>query len=195
MMKHNGVLIQYIDEPTNYVTEFKYFGINAFQINPLVAINDDESKRLTREQQNIRIIDNRIVCSDLITDIDLLTEYVRKCEKLNLRIRLLFINSLYSSEEWFAELPQMTFIGYEYCPFPIDEQIVTDLNWFKPLFKFHNKLNEYGLFKSLDSINSFIKEYNKFYLSGVIGDGDIESYVCEVYLIEDVKQFERSQGT
>ena len=184
-MKHNGILIQSLNEPTDYITEFKYSGINAFHLNPLVAFNDIESKRLTQKQQNIRIIDDKIFCSDFISNIELLDEYLRKCDELHLSIRLLFINSLYKTEEWSGKLPKMTFLGYEYCPFPIDEQIVTDLNWFKPLFKFHRKLNKYGLFESLDSINSFIREYNQFCSTGLIGDGDIEAYVCEVFLVEE----------
>ncbi len=194
-MRHNGVLIQSLDEPTNYVTKFNYSGINAFHFNPLISANDVESKRLTQEQQNIHIINNQIFCSDLITNHDLLSKYINKCAELHLNIRLLFLRSLYTTEEWSAELPKMTFIGYEYCPFPIDEQIITDLNWYKPLFKFHKELNKYGLFDSLLSINSFVKEYNQLYLTGVIGDGDIDSYICEVFLIEDIDQFTTNQGT
>ena len=67
---------------------------------------------------------------------------------MKIEIRALFIESEYVDEVYKYELTQTRFLGYEYCPIPIDEQIITDLDWYEPFSVYLNKMNKYGLFDS-----------------------------------------------
>ena len=185
MWNANGILIQSLDEQTRYVTKFLYSGINAYFLYPLVAFSDRESKILTYEQQTRQIAKNKYLSLDFITNSDLFERYVKKCKEMDIPIRTLFIESSYEKELWDGELPEKEFIGYEYCPLPIDEQIITDMDWYTPFIKYHKKLNQHGLFDEYDIVQEFAYDYSKAFDQGMVGDGNMDAYICKVYLIND----------
>ena len=180
MWNANGILIQGINDKTNYVKNFSYEGINAYFQYPLVSVNDVESRKLTNAQQSKKISENLYLSQEFISDTDLYKRYFEKCNELQIKVRVLFIESGYSEEIWEEKLPQMNFLGYEYCPIPIDEQIITDMDWYTPFSCYWDKLNEYGLFDSYDDVLSFVREYNKAMNDGVIGDGEMDAYICRI---------------
>ena len=102
------------------------------------------------------------------------------CKDMNIETRVLFIESDYSYEEWSEAIPETDFLGYEYCPIPIDDQIITDLDWYEPFLKFRDKLNENGLFNTYNEALEFKIAYDLAYDSKEIGDGEINAFICRV---------------
>lgn len=182
-MYNNGILIQATNEPTAIVKNFIYSGINAFWNFPLTWVNDLESRRLTKEQQSKEIEPSIFMNLEFISNEDLYKRYIVKCKSLGLECRVLFIQSMYEQETWVGEIPNMEFLGYEYCPIPIDDQIITDLDWYKPFREHIVKLNEHGLFKTYDDANNFSLDYNIAFNNGKIGDGEANNYICKVFKV------------
>ena len=180
MWNANGILIQGLNDKTHYIKNFSYQGINAYFQYPLVGVNDSESRRLTDEQQSKKVSENLYLSQEFISDVGLYTRYLKKCEEMQIKVRALFIESGYSDEILQDELPKMTFLGYEFCPIPIDEQIITDMDWYKPFSNYWGKLNKYGLFDSYDNVLQFASEYNKVIDDGKIGDGEMDAYICRI---------------
>lgn len=180
MWNPNGVLIQGLNDKTNFIKNFSYDGINAYFSYPLLHLTDDESKKLTKEHLFKKKSDNSLIILEFITDCDLYTRYIKKCEELQIDVRVLFFESEYSDEIWKENLPEMDLLGYEYCPIPLDEQIITDLDWYIPLSKFWKKLNQYGLFDTYKDALEFKKTYDLAYKNKEIGDGEMSTFIFKV---------------
>lgn len=180
MWNANGVLIQALNEKTKFIKKICYEGINAYYQYPLIGLRDIESRRLTDEQLYRSVSDGLAVSLEFISNSDLYMRYLNKCKAMQIEVRALFIESAYSDEIWKDELPQMNVMGYEYCSIPIDEQIITDMDWYEPFSKYHNKLNQYGLFDSYEDALEFVQEYNVAMEEGHIGDGEMDAYICRV---------------
>lgn len=180
MWNANGILIQGLNDKTHYIKNFAYQGVNAYFQYPLVGVNDNESRRITDEQQSRKISEDLYLSQEFISDEGLYIRYLKRCKALQIKVRALFIESGYSEEIWNDKLPKMKFLGYEYCPIPIDEQIITDMDWYKPFSEYWRKLNKYGLFDSYDKVVEFANEYNKAMNEGKIGDGEVDAYICRV---------------
>ncbi|MBR3917660.1 MAG: hypothetical protein IKJ59_02865 [Clostridia bacterium] len=181
-MKFNGALVQSLEKPTNFIKRFNYLGINAYHQDPLIVYNEHECRELTNEQQMVHALQSPILCSEFISNADLLNRYLKKCKELGIDTRVLFVESDYCHELWKDDLPQMIFLGFEYCAIPIDEQIITDIDWYPEFFKYHKMLNEYGLFNTYQEAKEFSLEYAQECLLNHIGDGEIDSYICKVHL-------------
>ena len=184
MLNANGILIQGLDEHTDFINNFVYDGINAYFRFPLTAFCDSESRDLTSEQQSKKISGDSYAVLEFISDYGLYERYVKKCNELGIKFRALFIESKYSEEIWSGQLPKKEFIGYEYCPIPIDEQIITDMDWYEPFSKYQKLLNEYGLFRTYSDAEKFSEEYTRAFNEGKVGDGEENNYICKVYLIK-----------
>jgi len=182
-MNANGILIQGFHEKQNHVKKICYQGINAYFQFPLTVMYDDESRKLTNEQQSKKVDDYFYVMLEFISNSDLYNRYVNQCKMLGIKFRALFIESNYSDEIWSDPLPKMELLGYEYCPIPIDEQVITDMDWYEPFSKYHQKLNKYGLFETYEDVFEFSNEYNKAMEDGYIGDGEVDLYICRVYQV------------
>lgn len=180
MWNSNGILIQGLNDKTNFIRNFTYQGINAYFQFPLTYITENECRKLTEEQQFKEISNNQYISLEFISDLDLYKKYLKKCIDMKIEIRALFIESEYVDEVWKYELPQTKFLGYEYCPIPIDEQIITDMDWYEPFSVYLNKLNKYGLFDSYADVLAFSNEYNKAVGNNKIGDGGVKAYICKV---------------
>lgn len=176
----NGILIQGINDVNCKINNFRYLGVNAFYQYPLMCINDIQCKELTKEQQFKKIGDNQYFNLEFISDINLYERYIKMCFKKKISIRALFIESGYSEEIWNGLFPQMEFMGYEYCPIPIDEQIITDLDWYQHFSKYWKDLNEYGLFNTYNEVKRFADSYRFAFDSGKVGDGEMSAYICRV---------------
>ena len=175
-----GFLVQGLDDCSNFVKNFVYNGINAFFQYPLTSINNPECRKLTDEQCSKKITDNQYQSLEFISDLDLLKRYVDCCLKHNINIRILFVESCYLYEEWKEPLLETVFLGYEYCPIPIDEQIISDLDWYKPFSRFWYKLNKNGLFNTYDEVLDFKNTYDLAWRNNEIGDGEMDAFICKV---------------
>ena len=179
----NGILVQGLNDKTSFIKNFPYAGMNAYYSFPLLCQTDRESRELTKQQQLPKTHDYRYVLYEFIKDADLYQRYIKKCAELQISIRSLFIESNYDGEIWNGPLPAMKLLGYEYCPFPVDEQIITDLDWYKGFSKFWSKLNENGLFDTCEDLQSFVEAYAQAFLANEVGDGDADMYVCKVSIL------------
>ena len=172
-MIQNGYLVQAINITGYLPRHFKYEGMNAFSSYPLLGLQSDRSKELSDRQMQMHKGEGVYsVFLEFISDRNLLEEYVDECIKQGIETRCLLIESDYHGEHLLFpnEVPVSHVLGYELCTVPLDNQIVTDLDWFQPLFKFHSSLNQFGLFDDLDKAKEFEAEYNKYYQRGTIGD-------------------------
>ena len=180
----NGVIIQGLAFPTDYVTKFNYLGINSYHHNPLTRFNDTECKRISDEVFSKKLDDGYYQVLEFISDRDLFIRYARACKKHDIPIRALFIESEYSFEKWERDRPPCHFIGHEYCEIPFDSQMITDFSWHEPLFSFCDRLNEFGLFHDLADAQSYKRKYDEEFEKGAVGDGEMDTFICKVYEID-----------
>ncbi len=183
---NNGWLVQETNCKMLKTSSFVYNGVNAYDSYPLMHVNDIECKKLSNEQAMKPLGNNENQMLEFISDKDLLQRYVRMCINKNIQIRILFIQSDYTNEMC-DEVPcdNFKFLGYEYCCIPIDDQIITDLDWCQKLQNFHSKLNENGLFDSYKEADNFKKTYISLFHKGDIGDGDFDGFIMKVWEIAD----------
>jgi len=179
---NNGWLVQDVDSPLISIKNFKYIGINAFDSYPLLHEHDKECKMLSDEQMYKRIGSNQFQILEFIGNSDLLHKYINMCNTKKINYRVLFIQSNYDEEISPEEnLDNLDFLGFEYCCIPIDEQIITDLDWCLQLKKFYSKLNINGLFENYEDALEFKTEYDNLFHQGIIGDGDFDGFVMKVF--------------
>lgn len=179
VLKPNGFLVQGLEDINYKVKNFKYLGINAYHQYPLSTVNDSYCKMIT-EQQRVKNIESEYQFLEFISDMELLKKYLGCCFKLGIKTRTLFIESRYPFEEWKEPFLNTVLLGYEYCPIPIDEQIITDLDWYPPFSKFWSKMNKNGLFDTYDDALAFKRTYDLSYNNKQIGDGEINAFICRV---------------
>ena len=180
----NGCLIQELTGINNTVKTFEYSGMNAYCSDPLFYTTIPEIKNFSLNLFHQRVSHNQYTIFEFISNYEALKQYVEYCAQLEIKIRALFVRSQYSKEVWQETLPQMNLIGYEYCPLPIDDQIITDLDWYEPLSKFKKRLNSVGLFDEYEQVLEFKSAYDHEFNSGKIGDGEMDAFVFEVYEID-----------
>ncbi|MBR6801372.1 MAG: hypothetical protein IKM61_06445 [Eubacteriaceae bacterium] len=186
MFRANGFIVQDEKYPYDHAGKFSYRGLCSYDLFPLMHINDPVCRKLTDEQFSREVAENEFVIPEFVSDYGLLKRYVMECVKREIGVRILFAESEYSEETYNGDLPVKEFLGYEYCPVPIDCQIITDLDLYEPFWKYHRLLNRSGLFDSYEEVISFAEEYCSEFDKGNIGDGEIDAYIFKVYEI-DVK--------
>lgn len=180
MWNKNGILIQDVTDFRDVIKNFKYLGINAFYSYPLSFIENFQCRKLTLKQQSRKITENQYQSLEFISDKQLFEQYMKTCYEHKIDIRVLFIESAYTDEIWEEPLPCRKFLGYEYCPIPIDDQIITDIDWYPPFAEYWTRLNEYGLFNTFDEANAFKNRYDVAFNNDEIGDGEMDAYICRV---------------
>lgn len=176
----NGILIQGLNNPTNFITAIDYRGASAYYQYPLSCIRQDECKSISNEISYRKEKDELYVVLEFISNMDLASRYAKMCHKYEIPIRTLFIESEYIDEMWHDPIPQGTFLGFEYCTIPFDSQIITDFDWYQPFRKFYSKLNHNGLFHSYADVQEFKQAYDKALKNDEIGDGDMDAYICRI---------------
>ena len=63
---------------------------------------------------------------------------------------------------------------------PVDEQIITDMDWYQGFSRFWPMLNAYGLFNTVEDVKGFVEAYNRAYLADEVGDGEADVFICRV---------------
>lgn len=184
----NGFLVQHLyDTPYGMETTTRtcgYLGLSARKSNPLSVLSDEESRELSREAEWRDVSAQEAILLEFISDPGILLRYVKVCQKKNIPIRLLFVESDYDGEVWIGPDIPKQFLGYEYNTIPIDNQIITDLSWYAPLAPFLNRLNRWGLFSALNEVTEFKDAYNKAFAQDEIGDGNMETHIFRLYEVQ-----------
>lgn len=154
-----------------------YCGLSARNADPLSALPDRESQKLSKEASWCAISEHMVTPLEFISESSLLLRYIAACQSRNIPIRLLFVESDYEQEVWTAPIPPKKLLGYEYNTIPIDNQIITDLSWYDPFSDFLKRINSYGLFRSMEEVLLFKNAYDQAFARGEIGDGDMETHI------------------
>ena len=188
----NGAIVQGKQE-TNYlnIPKVKYTGIHAYYHDPLSDVADIDLRRIADQAMIKKYNDGTCEFLNFITEPEVLFAYINACQKANIEIRVLFLKSNYDGEKWNGEIPENTFLGYEYCEIPFDSQIITDFDWHPSFSRFYQKLNNYGLFQIVDDVIEFKRAYNTAFEKGLLGDGEMDAFVCEVCEV-DIEKFLRN---
>ena len=192
----NGVLVQRSDRQGLAVGEcirnFRYSGMDAYNSFPLAEYPDSEARNLSKKVFSRKVAHDAYIINEFITDPFLLISYVGVCQKRQIPLQLLFVESSYGREIWQGIDPPRIFWGYEYNSIPIDNQIITDLAWYPPFADFWPKLNEHGLFPSLESVMLFKRTYDRAFMDGKIGDGDMDAYIFRLSVVDPKDILENS---
>ena len=184
MWNKNGVLICGT-EKRDSVKTFDYEGMCAYWSYPLLTIiGDEECLSLSEEHCHIKTDDNMYIILEFISNPDLYERYLNKCKKLGIGVRVLFLESEYDCEIWQGGELEMEFLGYEYCPVCVDDQVITDIDWYKPFEAYKKRLNKYGLFDTYEEAVAFVADYKKAEESGDIGDGGFDGFIFKVYEVK-----------
>lgn len=184
-MVQNGFLIQDIGSVCYVPSHFRYEGMNAFDNHPLLGLSGERCEHLSDRQMFKKEIRGAVRQLEFISEKSLFNEYLSECLKQGLKTRILSVESEYKEEIYPKAMssPRFKVIGYEYSPIPLDIQIVSDLDWFNPLFRYHKWLNRYGLFASYKDASRFMRDYNHYLEQGLVGDGLQEAYIFRVATI------------
>jgi hypothetical protein len=184
----NGFLVQHLyDIPygmAHAINTCAYNGLSARNTNPLSLSLDPKGRKLSEEAQWLRITEQKYVMLEFISNPSILLRYIRICQKFNIPIRLLFVESDYSGEVWVGPDIPKKFLGYEYNTIPIDDQIINDLCWYDQLSSFLERVNSCGLFASLNDVVLFKNAYDQAFEQGEIGDGDMETHIFCLFSVK-----------
>ena len=185
----NGIFIQDLQYPAFSLKRIKgkYIGVSSFYGDPLLSIPDPECQKIYDEATWKRLDDEYSILLQFIPNLDILYRYLIKCKELNIGIRLLYVESDYPDEVCDYDFEDKKFLGYEYCEIPFDSQVITDFDWYEPLHKYYDLLNEYGLFNTLEDAEKFKAAYDDAFQKGYIGDGDMDTYVFKLYEVDAEK--------
>ncbi len=175
---HNSVV-------ENCCSNTRYKGIHQFHLFPLVRFQSDPlCKALNEKQAWVKLDNNRYKLLEFISDESFLKQYIEACHKNNISVRCLYVESEYS-EELCSNGPATTnFLGYEVSEIPFSEMTLSDLYCNKRFEKFRTLLNENGLFSNERDANDFKTEYKALLEQDLVGDGNVDVYVCAVYEVE-----------
>lgn len=198
-MQFNGILLQDTSCPRNDVIEnakfTKYNGVHRFVS---FSLDMEKYKNVVLENKKLvdrirwsnledfkmtqYMLDNRLIpVNEFIHSFALTKEYLQCCNKYNVPSRVLLVESDFPCEQWKGPLPNMNFIGYEVLEFPLDRCCIWDLLNTEFFMEHHNNLNSDGLFDNYNDAVAFKKHYIELLQKGLVGDGDVDLYVCRIY--------------
>ena len=186
----NGLLIQELGaiNKAMYYLPNNYRGVHCLYDDPLLQVETAKVSELQHERMFDRPIESHEICNAFIFNSDLARRYVSMCKSLNFDIRILFIESDYSREIWKEEKPKGIFLGYEVSEIPLGIMTLYDLHNSKRFEKYRTLLNENGLFSNEHDAYKFKNEYKALLEQALVGDGNVDVYVCAVYEV-DVEAF------
>ena len=184
----NGILLQPIDSPSTYLhnLKFQYQGLDAYGTMPLCGYSSDVEARCLHEEYYDWLFDAEIgQKTEVFYSLPFLRRYLRKCKELHIQTRLVFVESEFCKPLWEGPVPNLRFMGYEFCSTPFDCQIITDLAFHKPFAeKYVPLLNQYGLFGKLEDCEAFKLDYEQAFAAGEVGDGDATNMIYRLSLVE-----------
>ncbi len=190
-MNQKGVILQEVTARswTKDKLSFPYFGISAYQGDPLQGIKengkpwlDKKCLAITNEVFSRKLPDGMYQSLEFISSEDLMNRYVALCKKHEKPIRVLFVENDYDCEIWNGSELDLDLLGYEVSSIPIDVQIIGDLDIYRQFEKFKNMLNANGLFDTSDQALEFYRAYKvELETDEIDGDGlEIENvYICK----------------
>ena len=185
-----GYLVQDSCSPWNRLLDdfegIAYGGICAYWDYPLRQFpNDKHCSTLTNKQAWEKDNEGFYYERHFISNRDLLEEYLSECRRKGVKYRLLRIESSdYSKEVCSSSYEIGRFLGYEVCPLPFDDQILSDYRYNPLCTKEISKMNHTGLYESLIDAQRFRERYTYLLEQGLVGDGEADIYVFAVYEIQ-----------
>lgn len=166
-MYANGIYIQELSEeaidflPNGRfaLVDKEYRGAARYKMFPLSRAQDLISFPLNRKmEQGVykdTARDNDVDPLWVISDENLYRDYIKRCQELGIKTRVLFIESTRREPCWDGKLPEMRVLGYEVVNPNLDE---VGLCWYLNQAEhkhFAEKLNEHGLFDDYETAEAF----------------------------------------
>lgn len=185
-MYSNGLLIQELGA-VNKAMDFvppNYKGIHNLYDDPLLGVKATEIAALQHERMFNRPPESPEICNAFVFDSDLAKRYIFMCNSLGFNLRLLFIESDYPHEIWKDEIPKRIFLGYEVTEIPLGIMTLYDLYNNERFENYRALLNENGLFSNERDAYKFKTEYKALLEQDLVGDGNVDVYVCAVYEVD-----------
>lgn len=159
-----------------------YIGIHRFITFPLTLCQSDPVCRELSEKQSWRkISDNLFQLLEFISDEELLKQYVEACHGKSIPVRCLYIESDYEDEICQEKPQNIRFIGYEVTEIPFSNMTLCDLAINERFENYRQLLNENGLFANEGDAFKFKTEYKALLDQDLVGDGNVDVFVCAVY--------------
>ena len=192
---NNGLYIQDINKEHSMLRDFlgttlkQYAGINRF-FYPFFSEDEDEDFNRTywKVHYSEPDADNMKQLYFFINDKNNAKKYIDMCKSRGISMRFLFVQSTYKDEIWNGNVPEGKFLGYEVDELASDPYTLMDLfglNNADLYRKYVARLNEYALFETEEDAVAFKQEYERDLAEGLIGDGDVDLYICKLYEISE----------
>ena len=180
----NGIIIQTTERPTTIFSskdgftdvEFddycSYKGIDRYKSWPLQYCSDQLSRRLTsltKKWFEIPCTNGSVLFNSIIPERKFCHDYVKQCQKLGIKIRIIFCQTEAKITTWDSEIPESMFIGYDYADFwelvstiPDDllnpERDYLEYPLYKALVQCKENLNQNKLFSSEKDIMDYLEK-------------------------------------
>lgn len=181
-MNYNGYIVQDVNWPWYAPTTFSYSGLCAYDEFPLIHINDPECREITDKISSIKDSEGYHIETYFIEEKSILQSYLNICNYHNIKTRVLYVNMLQNRNNIKQHIENALFLGYECITLPVDDQIVSDLDYYGDHFpSIIPQLNECGLFDSISDAKLFLNEYKKYCDTGELGDDIGDIYIFEVW--------------
>ena len=193
---NNGILIQdtmrssammRVYNEINPIGLNKYNGVHKHIIAPFHCYNTDSSFDIINREIMFSKPDNDGLSQkyEFIHNSTLTRRYIALCHEHGIIMRYLFIQSEYNNEIWDSAVPDGEFLGYEVCEIPLDFYTYSDIFCNARYNNYIQILNKNGLFSSENDAADFKRKYERDLVAGIVGDGDVNLYVCKLYEVSE----------
>ena len=121
---------------------------------------------------------------EFISDKSLLKPYIEACYMKNISVRCLFVESDFDEELYPTRPEFVSIVGYEVSEIPFSDMTLYDLYYNERFENYRALLNENGLFSNERDAYKFKTEYKALLEQDLVGDGNVDVYVCAVYEVD-----------
>jgi hypothetical protein len=176
MLYNNGYIVKdLIDNENLSIKHDVYRGLESYHNWPLEKEKDTISKELTKLAE-ISFEENNY--NEIMTDVELLREYVNHCEKLRIKAIIMKIMSRKNDFVASEQLKETEILGYDCMAgdsvsylAEIHVEFSDELEPYKSIKKSYNgfrgKSNSNGLLNTYDEVINFIEKRNKLLKQGI----------------------------
>ena len=168
MLCNNGYIVKdLIDNEDLSINHNVYRGLQCYHNWPLEKEEDNISKELTKSAASLfeEHLEKYGYEYEIITDVELLKEYVNHCKKLQLEIIVMKIMSNKNAPVSSHDLKEIEILGYD-CMATESESYLAEIfaedgDNFEPYKSIKGKTNSNGLLNTYEELEDFIVKRNK----------------------------------
>lgn len=179
MLNNNGYIVKdLVDNEDSLIIQGVYRGLQSYHNWPLEKEEDYISKEITKSttvffEEHFAKYGYEY---EIITDIELLKDYVNHCNKLQLATIVMKIMSIKKAPVSNGDLKDIEILGYDCmateCESYLAEIHTVDFNNLEPYKRIRGRTNSNGLLNTYEEVEDFIKKRNELLKSGL----NLENY-------------------